>query len=41
MISDRFVEIVKSFVERLWMLDIKMKIDDLAQTPIDIVVERI
>jgi len=31
---------VKSFVERLWMLDIKMKIGDLAQTAIDIIVER-
>jgi len=39
-ISDSFVEILENFVERLWMLDIKMKIGDLAQTAIDIIVER-
>jgi hypothetical protein len=39
-ISDGFVEMVKSFVERLWMLDIKMKTVDLAETAIDMVVER-
>jgi hypothetical protein len=37
--SDSFVEIVNSFVERLWMVDIKMKIGDLAETAIDINVE--
>ena len=37
---DGFVEIVNSFVERLWMLDIKMKIGDFEQTAIDIIVER-
>jgi hypothetical protein len=38
--TDSFVEILKSFVERLWMPDIKMEIGDLAQTAIDIIVER-
>jgi hypothetical protein len=38
--SDTFVEILESFVERLWMLDIKMKVGDLAHTAIDIIVER-
>jgi len=37
---DGFVEIVNSFVERLWMLDIKMKIGDLAQIAFDTIVER-
>jgi hypothetical protein len=31
---------LESFVERLWMLDIKMKIGDFAQTAIDIIVGR-
>jgi hypothetical protein len=31
---------VKSVVERLGMLDIKMKNGDLAQTAIDVIVER-
>ena len=37
---DSFVEILESFVERSWMVDIKMKIDNLAQTAVDTIVER-
>jgi len=39
-ISDSFVEILENFVERFECLDIKMKVGDLAQTAIDIIVER-
>ena len=38
--SDSFVEIQESFVQKLWMLDIKMKIGDSAQTATDSIVER-
>ena len=39
-VSDRFVEVLESLVERFRMLDIKTKIGDLAQTAIDIIVDR-
>jgi hypothetical protein len=38
--SDSFVEIQESFVQRLWMLDIQMKIGNSAQTATDSIVER-
>jgi hypothetical protein len=40
LISDRFVEIMNGFVERLWMLDIKRKVGDFAEPGFAIVVER-
>jgi len=39
--SDSFVEILENYVERFLMLDIKMKVGDLAETAFDTVVERI
>jgi hypothetical protein len=39
--SDNFVETLENFVERFQPSDTKMKIGELAQTGIDIIVERI
>ena len=38
--SYSFVEILERFVRRLWMLDIKVEVGDLAETAFDTIVEK-